>query len=127
MRLIRPSFEIASPIRVEEMLALIERAARTCYKSEGDIDLDMFEDTIKIRPKDQQQEEREILVKVFLEARSARELIAKLIARGHEAMLEFGGTIHVVFTCDRGVSHEIYAPWRVVRSREHEILQLLYR
>lgn len=40
-------------------------------------------------------------------SKSARILIPKLISRGHEAMLEFGGNITVKFICDRGISHEL--------------------
>lgn len=40
-------------------------------------------------------------------AKSACVLIPKLMQRGHEAMLEFGGHITVKFICDRGVSHEL--------------------
>lgn len=56
----------------------IEKAARTCYKSEDKITKDSY-----------------------------KELIAKLISSGHEAMLEFGPSITVKFICDRGVSHEL--------------------
>ena len=56
----------------------IEQISRTCYRSENKI----IEDSYKV-------------------------LIPKLITRGHEAMLEFGGMITVKFICDRGVSHEL--------------------
>jgi len=58
-------------------LQVIERAARTCYKSEDQITKE-----------------------------SAVELVRKLIARGHEAMLEFA-YLSVRFVTDRGVSHEL--------------------
>lgn len=56
---------------------VIERAARTCYQSEG-----------KIGPG------------------SAGKLIAKCIKRGHESVLEHA-VASVRFVCDRGISHEI--------------------
>jgi thymidylate synthase (FAD) len=92
MKLIKPSYEIITPINGEEILKQIELAARTCYKSEGKIE---YEDSGWNKP-------NEISI-----AKSARLLIPKLIAHGHEAMLEFGGMITVKFICDRGVSHEL--------------------
>lgn len=77
MKLIKPSFEILTPIDGEEILKSIEKVARTCYKSED-----------KIAPG------------------SAEKLVKILVTRGHEAMLEFAD-ITVKFTCDRGVSHEL--------------------
>lgn len=61
-----------------ELLAQIEAAGRTCYKSE-----DKIADTF-----------------------SAKKFIRGIINRGHEAVLEHGA-ITVRFICDRGVSHEI--------------------
>lgn len=61
----------------EDMLKVIERAARTCYKSENSIT-----------------------------DKSAERLVSSLIKRGHHAMLEFG-SITVKFITDRGVTHEI--------------------
>lgn len=57
----------------------IERAARTCYRSE-----DKIED----------------------QAVSAKKLIKKLIESGHEAMLEHG-YLSVEFICDRAIANEI--------------------
>jgi len=60
------------------MLKAIERAGRTCYKSEGKItDL------------------------------SAPEFVRRLIKNNHDAMLEHAPSISIRFICDRGVSHEI--------------------
>jgi thymidylate synthase (FAD) len=56
---------------------IIEIAARTCYKSEALITGD-----------------------------SSRKMIEKLIANGHEAMLEHA-QLSMRFICDRGVTHEI--------------------
>ena len=75
MRVIKPCYEI---LHLDpEDIHRIERAARTCYKSEGK----MAEGT-------------------------AEELIALLIKSGHEAMLEHS-QMSVIFTVDRGVSHEM--------------------
>lgn len=79
MKLIKPSFEVLSEINKEYIYKIIEKAARTCYKSES---------------------------KITENTDSAEQLIAKLIRSGHEAMLEFAD-IAVMFTCDRGVSHEL--------------------
>lgn len=61
-------------------LKKIERCARICYKTEGKITEDSDE--------------------------SAKELIGRLIARGHEAMLEHS-CLTVIFTVDRALSHEL--------------------
>ena len=80
MKIIKPYTEILTPINGVQILKDIERVARTCYKSED---------------------------KISEDDSSARELVSKLLKRGHEAMIEFGGDIVVKFICDRGVSHEI--------------------
>jgi thymidylate synthase (FAD) len=77
MKLIKPSYEILTPINGDEILKTIEKVARTCYKSEDKITED-----------------------------SAKTLVKSLISRGHEAMIEFFD-ITVKFICDRGVSHEL--------------------
>ncbi|KAF5080418.1 Flavin-dependent thymidylate synthase [anaerobic digester metagenome] len=99
MILTKQKYEIISPIDGEEILKQIELAARTCYKSEGKIE---YEDMLL----KSEYRENAIPVKDFI-AKSARILIPKLIARKHEAMLEFGGMITVKFTTNRGVSHEL--------------------
>ena len=76
MRIIDPSYEILTPI-TETASKLIEAAGRTCYKSED-----------KITPD------------------SARAFVRKVIASGHESVIEHAG-LTVRFICDRGVSHEI--------------------
>lgn len=81
MRIILPSFEILTPISdggIEE-LKQIERAARTCYKSEG---------------------------KITEDGASAKKMVEMLIKKGHEAMLEHS-QLSVKFITDRGVSHEL--------------------
>jgi thymidylate synthase (FAD) len=91
MILIKPSYEILTSINGEQILIDIEKAARTCYKSE---------DKIKIESNYENGDARRY-------AKSARVLINKIIKRGHEAMIEFGPDITVKFIVDRGVSHEM--------------------
>lgn len=98
MRIIKPSFEIITKIDGEQILKEIEIAARTCYKSEGKIEYEQI--IIPISPFNPDYEKKGFI------AKSARDLLPKLIKKGHHAMLEFGGTIHVKFTNDRCVSHE---------------------
>ncbi|MCM1226109.1 MAG: FAD-dependent thymidylate synthase [Clostridium sp.] len=79
MRFIEPSFEILSEdFTRENVLKTIERAARTCYKSEDKI----------------------------CEG-SAVKMLNNLIKRGHEAMIEHAPNLSVRFICDRGVTHEL--------------------
>jgi thymidylate synthase (FAD) len=75
MKIVKPSYEI---LFFAMDLQLLERAGRTCYKSE-----DKITDT------------------------SAAEFTRMLNKRGHHAMEEFGGWAVVKFICDRGVSHEL--------------------
>jgi len=75
MRIIDPSYEIE--VFPEDTLERIEKAARTCYKSEGAIC-----------------------------SGSASRLVRKLMRRGHTAMIEFGG-MQVRFINDRGFTHEL--------------------
>lgn len=103
MKLIKPYYQILTKIDGEEILKQIELAARTCYQSEGKIE---YEDTHGFEINDALVGPEPIVLKDNY-AKSARELIRKLIARGHEAMLEFGGNITVRFVCDRGVSYEL--------------------
>ena len=77
MKIINASHHIETPIYGEELLKSIEKAGRTCYKSEDRI-----------------TEE------------SAEHFIRMLIERGHESVLEHE-SITVRFVCDRGISHEI--------------------
>lgn len=73
MKLIKPSFEI---LKFDDNI-LIERAGRTCYKSEDKITNG-----------------------------SADKFAQMLFERNHTAMIEFGSAI-VRVVCDRGISHEI--------------------
>lgn len=77
MQIIKPYYEIMTPIDGEQMLKHIELCGRICYKSEH-----------KIR-------ERSYLV-----------FARNIVKRGHEAVLEHA-SLTVKFICDRGVSHEI--------------------
>lgn len=77
MKIVNASYRIETPIDGAEILKRIEKAGRTCYKSEDRI-----------------TEE------------SAEAFVRMLIQRGHESVLEHE-SITVRFVCDRGVSHEI--------------------
>ena len=77
MKIINASYHIETPIDGAEILKRIEKAGRTCYKSEDRIT-----------------------------AESAEAFVRMLIERGHESVLEHE-SITVRFVCDRGVSHEI--------------------
>lgn len=76
MRLIQPSYEILEC--PTDVLEKIERAARTCYKSEDHIG-----------------------------PGTAEKLTRHLLKRGHNAMIEFGGWICVRFVSNRGFTHEM--------------------
>jgi thymidylate synthase (FAD) len=77
MNIIKPYFEIESRVDGKEALEIIEKAGRTCYRSEDMIDED-----------------------------SAAGFVSRIIKRGHEAVIEHY-SITVRFVCDRGISHEI--------------------
>lgn len=77
MKVIKPYAEIIGDIDGGEVLKKIERIGRVCYKSEGRIG-----------------------------EGTAEKLVANLIKRGHEAMLEHY-SVSVRFVVDRGISHEI--------------------
>lgn len=77
MQLIKPSFTIEDTIDGIAILKKIEKAGRTCYKSE-----------------------------VSITEESACEFVAKIIKNGHHSVLEHE-KVSVRVVCDRGVSHEI--------------------
>jgi thymidylate synthase (FAD) len=77
MKMIDASFEIVDIVNGREILKKIEKAARTCYKSEEGITDD-----------------------------SSGAMVRKLLQLGHESVLEHE-KISVRIICDRGVSHEI--------------------
>ena len=77
MKIIKPSFEILTPIDKASIYKQIESIARTCYKSEDKITDE-----------------------------SAPKMVKGLLKRNHLAMIEHAH-VSVKFICDRGVSHEI--------------------
>ncbi len=77
MKVIEPAVFLGDVIDSRAIMDKIERAARTCYKSED-----------KIREG------------------SAEQLIRSCIKRGHESVIEHA-SITLRFICDRGVTHEI--------------------
>lgn len=77
MKIIKAKAEILTPLEdqdVRKIYESIERAGRTCYKSNGTGDPGKF--------------------------------VKKIIENGHEAMIEHA-SLTVLFTVDRGVSHEL--------------------
>lgn len=77
MELLRASFEIRTKVDGNEILADIELAGRTCYKSEKNVS-----------------------------QASSKEFVKRLIDSKHESVLEHR-SLSVKFVCDRGVSHEL--------------------
>ena len=77
MKIIDPYFEILHMADKDEMLNLLEKAARTCYKSEDKIS-----------------------------SGSAGQLLKRLMKTGHESVIEHI-SITVRLICDRGVTHEL--------------------
>jgi thymidylate synthase (FAD) len=77
MRVIKPTFVIEDDIDGDATLKKIEKAGRTCYKSEEKITAD-----------------------------SAKKFIKKIMAMGHESVIEHE-KVSVRVICDRGVTHEI--------------------
>lgn len=77
MKIVRPSFDIMTPLDGGAILRHIECCGRVCYKSE-----DKITDG------------------------SAEAFVSQILQRGHEAVLEhYSFSVH--FVCDRGISHEI--------------------
>ncbi|MFA7662969.1 MAG: FAD-dependent thymidylate synthase [Patescibacteria group bacterium] len=74
---VEPGFIIEKGIDGEQIISFIEKCGKVCYKSEAGITPD-----------------------------SARKFVAKLVADGHESVLEHR-VVTVWIVCDRGVSHEI--------------------
>lgn len=77
MRIVEPHFEIMDPIDGDWILCKIERAGRTCYRSEDRITPD-----------------------------SAPAFIRRILNSGHHSVIEHI-SITVKFICDRGVTHEL--------------------
>lgn len=78
MKLIKPYVEFLDNIDRNAILQKIEKAGRTCYKSEANITPE-----------------------------SASRFVANLVKNNHWAMIEHGGSISIKFVTDRGVSHEL--------------------
>ena len=77
MNIVKPAITIEDGPDYEKLLLKIEKIGRTCYKSEDKIG-----------------------------SGSAEKFVGRLIASGHESVIEHGSiTVRVI--CDRGVSHEI--------------------
>lgn len=77
MKIIPPSVQLLDEVDGAALLKRLERCGRVCYKSEGRI----AEGT-------------------------AETFVAGLLRRGHESVIEHE-KLTVLFTCDRGVTHEI--------------------
>lgn len=77
MKVVDANYEIFSFLDGDQILKFLEMCARTCYQSED-----------------------------FTKEGSAERIVRRLIASGHEAMLEHY-SFTVKFTVDRGISHEI--------------------
>lgn len=110
MKIIEQSHEI---LRYDD-LAIIERAGRTCYKSESKIGckvpvekckywIDSPEHFEYIGPPANLDGSCAVTT---CEHHSAQKFVRQLIKRGHEAMLEHGGAT-VRFVTNRGVTHEL--------------------
>lgn len=79
MKIISPKVEILSGLNKDEVLKLIEQAARNCYHSED---------------------------KITKDSESAKKIITMLMSKHHDAMLEFAD-ITVKLTCDIGVYKDL--------------------
>lgn len=77
MKIIEPFYEIEHCPDRADVLSRIERAGRTCYKSEDKITED-----------------------------SGSAFVAKILGMGHESVIEHV-SMSVRFVCDRGVTHEL--------------------
>ncbi|BEQ15891.1 FAD-dependent thymidylate synthase [Desulfoferula mesophila] len=77
MKVIAPYYEILFLPPREQVLALVEAAGRTCYKSEHLISSD-----------------------------SAPEFVRRIVDSGHHSVIEHS-SLTVRFVCDRGVTHEL--------------------
>lgn len=80
MKIVKPAVILLKRVNYDELLLTIEKAARTCYKSESKITEGSFKETEKF--------------------------VGTLINRGHEAMIEHA-SLSFKIICDRGVTHEI--------------------
>jgi len=87
-------------------LDLIERAGRTCYKSEEQAHTCKAGDAVPTHCKLLGSEDGARCYAGDCERNSAFKFTRMLIKRGHEAMLEHGGAT-VKFITNRGVTHEL--------------------
>ncbi len=110
MKIVNQGHRILS---VPNSLGLIERAGRTCYKSEkhmgclvnGNSDGDLNPTDIEICAWYDIHGGSDCGME-SCEHHSSQEFARRLIRRGHNAMLEFGDVV-VKFTTNRGISHEL--------------------
>lgn len=81
MNILKPTYEILTPISENgiEELKFVEKVARTCYQSND---------------------------KITEDGESAKKMVKMLLDNHHEAMIEHS-QLSVMFTVDRGVSHEL--------------------
>lgn len=77
VNIVKPHYEILTPINGNDILKLIELAGRTCYKSHNLITDD-----------------------------SAKNFVEKIAQRGHESVIEHYN-VTVRFICNRGFTHEL--------------------
>ncbi len=77
MKIIKPYYIIEDELNEDIILKKIEKAGRTCYKSEANIKED-----------------------------SAQKFVSNIIKRGHESVIEHE-KITIRLICDRGVTHEL--------------------
>lgn len=77
MKIIKPTFFIEQDLDEDKILKTIERAGRTCYKSEN-----------------------------LMDSESAKKFVTNILKLGHESVIEHE-KITVRIICDRGVTHEI--------------------
>lgn len=78
MKVIKAGYTIDNPEIFDGMIKRIEKAGRTCYKSDSKIADNKADDFVRA-----------------------------IIKRGHTSVIEHGGLISVRFIVDRGISHEI--------------------
>lgn len=76
MIVLKPTYEIITPMSWDEMVKHVERCGRTCYKTEARLGI------------------------------NTREFVRNIIDRGHESVIEHV-CFSVLFTVDRGITHEL--------------------
>lgn len=103
MQFIKPSFTIMHCPDGEEVLRLLEEAARTCYKSEDKIDPGQ-----RCACFHTPAEERRCssCTNTWQREPSSYALVRKILDSGHHSVIEHC-SITVRFICNRGVTHEL--------------------